>query len=169
MCFTGNVEHDRPAVASLLKLSGKMADVNKANVPEKTREEVKAEREMKKAAKALAKAKAKTVKVQDNKDTSNNKSTLPDNIKHKQSSETLESVTNKNNVEVQDKTPVIDKSSNTSAKNAPLESSNEEKSKAKLRAERRAKQEAQRAAKQQLLQEKSKVKSKESRNDRSIR
>nr|XP_012146852.1 PREDICTED: translation initiation factor eIF-2B subunit delta isoform X2 [Megachile rotundata] len=142
----------------------KMPD-SKVNIPEKSREEIKAEREAKKAAKALAKAKAKSSKVED-KDASKDKTVPTETKKNKENSETPE------NIQVSNKIPVVNKTINTCIKVAPVQSNTEgkaEKSKAELRAERRAKQEAQRAAKQQQLQEKSRVKKKEEDNDKCIK
>ncbi|XP_043265470.1 translation initiation factor eIF-2B subunit delta isoform X2 [Colletes gigas] len=138
----------------------KMAD-NKINIPEKSRETIKAEREAKKAAKALAKLKGKTSEVQ-NKNTTNNKSTEPDII---QSSETA-GRTVVEDVKDQRKTAVTNKVSNTRINNEPSETNDGGKSKAELRAERRAKQEAQRAAKQQHLLEKNKVNKETDKNTR---
>lgn len=138
----------------------------KGNISEKSREEIKAEREAKKAAKAHAKAKAKSSKILD-KDVSNDKSASLNNIKNKNSNETLKTTTNENieSAEVL----VVNKITNICEKNSISETSNEGKSKAELRAERRAKQEAQRAAKQQILLEKNKIKSKEqNNNDKSL-
>ncbi|KOC62128.1 Translation initiation factor eIF-2B subunit delta [Habropoda laboriosa] len=146
---------------------------NKVTVPEKSREKIKAEREAKKAAKALAKAKAKSAKAGD-KDDSNNKSAgikdkesnEIDSIRNEQSNETSKDIT-KENIEPSNKTNVVNKLTNTCVKNAEPEAAIEGKSKAELRAERRAKQEAQRAAKQQLL-DKSKVKSKEEDDNKPV-
>ncbi|XP_006609133.1 translation initiation factor eIF-2B subunit delta [Apis dorsata] len=138
----------------------------KGNISEKSREEIKAEREAKKAAKAHAKAKAKSSKILD-KDVSNDKSASLNNIKNKNSNETLKTTTNENieSAEVL----VVNKITNICEKSSISETSNEGKSKAELRAERRAKQEAQRAAKQQILLEKNKIKSKEqNNNDKSL-
>lgn len=133
---------------------------NKINIPEKTREEVKAEREAKKAAKALTKLKSKTSKVQ-NKNTSSNK---PTNLDSTKSSETPERIITEN-VQTQENTPIIKIASDMCIKSTPLQVNNEGKSKAELRAERRTKQKAQRAAKQQLLLEKQKVNSKETNDN----
>lgn len=150
----------------------------KGTVPEKSREEIKAEREAKKAAKANAKAKAKSTKTS-NKDPSDNNKPIPSNsIKIKKSNGIPETVTNKN-IECPNEVlvpvpepvpvsvPVISKTPNTCEKNEKIvpETGSEGKSKAVLRAERRAKQEAQRAAKQQILSEKNKVRSKEEDNN----
>ncbi|XP_015432510.1 PREDICTED: translation initiation factor eIF-2B subunit delta [Dufourea novaeangliae] len=137
---------------------------NKVNIPEKTRDKVKAEREAKKVARALAKTKAKTAKVE-NKDSLNNKPVSPDCPKNTQITVTPKSVPNEN-VQDQNNTLTINKTSNTCVKSASSEVNNDVKSKAELRAERRAKQDAQRAAKQQLLLEKSKVKTEENKDNK---
>ncbi|XP_031842863.1 eukaryotic translation initiation factor 2B subunit delta [Nomia melanderi] len=159
----GNTDLDRLGTAPLLKSPGpaRMTE-NKMNIPEKTREEVKGERAAKKAAKALAKAKAKTDKEQ-NKNSIGAKVTASDSTKNKQATVTLENAPGEN---IQSPN-TTDKACNTSVKkSAPLEVNTEGKSKAELRAERRAKQEAQRAVKQQLLQDKSKVKTKETEENK---
>ncbi|CAK9824364.1 Translation initiation factor eIF-2B subunit delta [Anthophora retusa] len=159
-----NTEVERPAIVPT-----KMMD-NKVTVPEKSREEIKAEREAKKAAKALAKAKAKSAKTEDKNDTNNKSVGIKDkqtneidSIRNKESNETSKDVT-KENIEPSNKVNVANKLTNACVKNAESEVASEGKSKAELRAERRAKQEAQRAAKQQLLIDKSKVKSKKEDN-----
>lgn len=170
--FAEDTEFGRSAVTPI-KMTNK-----KGIVPEKSREEIKAEREAKKAAKANAKAKAKSTKTS-NKDPSDNNKPIPSNsIKIKKSNGIPETVTSKNiespnevlvlvSEPVPVPVPVISKTPNTCEKNEKivLEISNEGKSKAALRAERRAKQEAQRAAKQQILSEKNKVRRKEEDNN----
>ncbi|XP_076631584.1 eukaryotic translation initiation factor 2B subunit delta isoform X2 [Colletes latitarsis] len=156
-----NAEVGKSGIAPSLKYSAptKMAD-NKINVPEKSREMIKAEREAKKAAKALAKLKGKTSEAQ-TKNATNKKSTEPDIT---QNSETA-GRTVVGNVQDQRKTAVTNKVTDTRINNEPSETNNGGKSKAELRAERRAKQETQRAAKQQHLLEKNKVNSKETDNN----
>ncbi|XP_033341559.2 eukaryotic translation initiation factor 2B subunit delta isoform X1 [Megalopta genalis] len=152
-----NIELDKLGSTSLSNspIATKMTE-NKMNISEKTREEVKNERAAKKAAKALAKAKAKTDKVQTKADSSN-KSASTDSTNDEKTIEIPDSASSEN---VQNKIPPSHKT-NTCAKNAPVETNVEGRSKAELRAERRAKQEAQRAVKQQVLHEKTKVKTKE--------
>ncbi|KAG5306003.1 EI2BD factor, partial [Acromyrmex insinuator] len=118
----------------------------KPNLSQKTREEIKAEREAKKAAKTAAKA-AKINKVD------NAKNVAPVNCKistkNARTDVAAEKVLKENVIQ------------SSNVQNNASESKNEGKSKAELRAERRAKQEAQRAAKQQQLV-KNNIKSEES-------
>ncbi|XP_017889936.1 translation initiation factor eIF-2B subunit delta isoform X2 [Ceratina calcarata] len=140
---------------------------SKTNVPEKSRDEVKAEREAKKAAKALAKAKAKSAKTQDTSSKKSSTSDKPppsDSVKSRDCDEAPETLTKKPKETVQTSNkPVVNKITNACTKSDPEkpEADGEKKSKAELRAERRAKQEAQRAAKQQGSVDKSKLEGKE--------
>ncbi|KAG5318691.1 EI2BD factor, partial [Pseudoatta argentina] len=160
----------------------------KPNLSQKTREEIKAEREAKKAAKTAAKA-AKINKVDNAKNVApanckismknartdvaaekGNKIVETGNIKIKCKSaiadcEILEKNTKANvATDATISPPTVLKENaiqSSNVQNNASESKNEGKSKAELRAERRAKQEAQRAAKQQQLA-KNNIKSEES-------
>ncbi|KYN41806.1 Translation initiation factor eIF-2B subunit delta [Trachymyrmex septentrionalis] len=149
----------------------------KPNLSQKTREEIKAEREAKKAAKTAAKA-AKINKIDNTKNVApatnckipikdaradvaekGNKIIETGNIKIKCKSaivdcEILEKNTKANvakDATVSSPTVLKENAIQSSNVQNASESKNEGKSKAELRAERRAKQEAQRAAKQQQL------------------
>ncbi|XP_035728070.1 translation initiation factor eIF-2B subunit delta-like isoform X2 [Vespa mandarinia] len=122
----------------------------------KTREEIKAEREARKAAKAASKGKGKVATG------TSEKQNIPvkvdqisnDNIKVETSKVTKLEL---NNI------PITENNSINTIEDFIIESMNiksEGKSKAELRAERRAKQEAQRAAKQEQVIERTKIKSK---------
>lgn len=147
---------------------------DKSSLPEKTREDVKAEREAKKSAKAAAKAKAKSKKTEN----------VTDNVKNSTTNAAKPAVTDAQSLQKTDvavtssQNPQPIKESEKSFKEnisqpptvqtASVESSvvfrqdstisdekSESKSKAELRAERRAKQEAQRAAKQSATKQQS--------------
>ncbi|EGI58958.1 PREDICTED: translation initiation factor eIF-2B subunit delta [Acromyrmex echinatior] len=160
----------------------------KPNLSQKTREEIKAEREAKKAAKTAAKA-AKINKVDNAKNVApvnckistknartdvaaekGNKIVETGNIKIKCKSAVLDCEILEKNTKANVATdatispPTVLKENviqSSNVQNNASESKNEGKSKAELRAERRAKQEAQRAAKQQQLV-KNNIKSEES-------
>ncbi|XP_008210067.1 translation initiation factor eIF-2B subunit delta isoform X2 [Nasonia vitripennis] len=126
---------------------------------EKSREQIKAEREAKKAAKAAAKGKGK---VQDKPKpeslSQSNKTETPktqekENAGHVSSKSEISSTS----TPVPVKQTIAPKEQKLEDKKMNDESKAEEKSKAELRAERRAKQEAQRAAKQALVNDKKKV------------
>ncbi|KAL6254375.1 hypothetical protein P5V15_014422 [Pogonomyrmex californicus] len=120
------------------------------NFPQKTREEIKAEREAKKAAKAAA----KIIKINNNKVDNKNADPMA-NCKISARTEKTIIATEKNDKEN------TSQPSGIGIRNDTFEGKNERKSKAELRAERRAKQEAQRAVKQQQQLSKDNVKSKE--------
>ncbi|XP_014613862.1 PREDICTED: probable cyclin-dependent serine/threonine-protein kinase DDB_G0292550 isoform X1 [Polistes canadensis] len=141
--------------------SNKIMD-SKASGMVKTKEEIKAEREARKAAKAANKGKGK---VAANKSDKQNISIKVDNISNDNEKQKA------NNViisESNDMSVTENNSNNTMTEDSIVNIKSEGKSKAELRAERRAKQEAQRAAKQEAqrtakqeqIGEKMKVKSK---------
>nr|XP_050860701.1 translation initiation factor eIF-2B subunit delta isoform X1 [Vespula vulgaris]XP_050860702.1 translation initiation factor eIF-2B subunit delta isoform X1 [Vespula vulgaris]XP_050860703.1 translation initiation factor eIF-2B subunit delta isoform X1 [Vespula vulgaris] len=138
------------SVASTINVQPSKIMDSKVTGTFKTREEIKAEREARKAAKAATKSKGKVAA------STSEKQSVPikvdqmsnDNIKLKTSIVTkLELNISENN------------SSNT-IEDSTININSEAKSKAELRAERRAKQEAQRAAKQEQVTERTKIKSK---------
>ncbi|KAL0134312.1 hypothetical protein PUN28_001249 [Cardiocondyla obscurior] len=131
----------------------------KPNFQQKTREEIKAEREAKKAAKAAAKASKINNDKMDNVKNVTPVANCKDSVIISHKIEEAEKV----NPEVANCEALQE---NIKAdKNGTPERKSEAKSKVELRAERRAKQEAQRAAKQQQLTKES-IKSKESSKPR---
>ncbi|XP_015184887.1 PREDICTED: ras guanine nucleotide exchange factor R-like [Polistes dominula] len=141
--------------------SNKIMD-SKASDIVKTKEEIKAEREARKAAKALKKGKGKVVA------TTSEKQNIPvkeDNISNDNEKQKANIVTV---LESNDSSAVENNSNIITTEDSTTNIKSEGKSKAELRAERRAKQEAQRAAKQEAQRtpkqeqvgEKVKVKSK---------
>ncbi|XP_043284894.1 translation initiation factor eIF-2B subunit delta [Venturia canescens] len=132
----------------------------KMNSQEKSRDQIKADREAKKAAKAAAKNKVKVAKPEIVKNVSSTASvTETSQQKSRESRGDVvdgEIIAKFNKVTI---SPVCKGKTEVDKVVLRLEPKIEEKSKSELRAERRAKQEAQRAAKQSQISEKQKPKS----------
>ncbi|XP_012257898.2 translation initiation factor eIF-2B subunit delta isoform X2 [Athalia rosae] len=134
----------------------------KMNPTEKTREQIKAEREAKKTAKALAKNKAKVPKSEQEKDTKSstdlpvekaNPERLQKDSIENVAAEKVEKPAGKQTASIAfEKTSVVDNKENEPQIKV------DGKSKKESKAERRAKQESQRAAKEKLALEKNKPK-----------
>lgn len=129
----------------------KVMNVKMANA-DKTREEIKAEREARKAAKAAAKGKGKSNNILEKESASAKINTPP--------SSGIKPEANKNTMPHSSDASAIEKNLSNIAESSTIQIKPEGKSKAELRAERRAKQEAQRAVKQEQAAEKTKLQTK---------
>lgn len=129
----------------------KVMNVKMANA-DKTREEIKAEREARKAAKAAAKGKGKSNNILEKESASAKVNTPP--------SSGIKPETNKNTMPHPNDASAIEKNLSNITEDSTIQIKPEGKSKAELRAERRAKQEVQRAVKQEQAAEKTKLQTK---------